>query len=163
MFATRVTRLKRGPFKTVLAWFDVQFGDVEDGTFTPLFVAPGFALKAKNDGGYFYQAPAKKRLKDGEPVKVNGYDKWDPYVDLALEKQGEEWKPSKAAFNARKALLEQAVKAYDAAEDKEEGRGSQPKAQAAAKGKGGKDGAQTQINEPEANGFLDEEDDDLPF
>lgn len=90
------------------------------------FVVRGFALKRKNDGtGYYWQAPSKKRLKNGQPVKDDkGFDVYDAHFDLYGEKDGDgNYKVAKTAFEGRTELINLAVAAYSASQTAESGRG----------------------------------------
>jgi hypothetical protein len=166
-FATKIVSMRKGPFNSALAFFDVAIGDVTDGEFVGVFQVKGFALKAKRDGGFFYQAPSKQRIKGGEVQKdAKGYDIWDPYFDLFTDSIEGKIQPTPAAWDGRKALLEQAVAAYEASDTNNAGRGAakapaKAPAKAAAKAKApAKIESESEDVFPEA---LDEEDDDLPF
>lgn len=170
MFGVKVLRMTKGDFKGgALAFFDVALGEQTDEGFIGVFTVKGFVLKAKNDGGFFYQAPAKKRMKNGEPVKDDkGYDVWDPYFDLFFTEAGDAWKPSKAAWRGKDMILEQAEAAYAAEGGKQAGRGAAPKAapakvKATAKVGAAKGKAKEALPPEPENEELDEEDDDLPF
>jgi len=166
MFGVKVVRMTKGDFKGgALAFFDVALGEQTDEGFIGVFTVKGFVLKKKNDGGFWYQAPARKRLKNGEPVKDgDGYDVWDPYFDLFFTETSDGWKPSKAAWKGKDMILEQAEAAYVAEGGKQAGRGAVPKAKA-TKATAGAVKGKAKVKEEEPEDLPEDEDDDsdLPF
>jgi len=130
-FPIRVTGLRSGGGGAV-AFFNVEFG-VESKTngFVPVMVAKDFVLKRKNAGGFFFQGPAKARIRNGKhQVDAKGYKIYDPLVDLYGEKGAgqdpEKWSPTKAAFAARKQILADAEALLAALAKESAGRGSTP-------------------------------------
>ena len=84
MFAFEVQHLRRGPYRNLLAFFDVVLGDRTAGAFIGVVTVKGVKLMAKKAGGCWLQFPATRRLENGMPVKdQNGFDRYDPHVDLA--------------------------------------------------------------------------------
>lgn len=157
MFAVRVVNLRPGPFGNALAYFNVVVGEEDNGEFTGALVLKDFVLKYKKDGvSYFWQAPAKQRMRDGQPVKdQKGYAIWDEYMTL-FAPEGEK-QPTGLSFDTRSEITTQAGKLYDAAKSATTGRGG---AKPAAKPVAGK--------RPAAKAQVDAADpaelsDDLPF
>lgn len=162
MFAVKVTGLRKGPWGGVVAYFDVTFGDQSDKGFIPVFVAKGYALKEKNAGGYFFQAPSKKRLKNGQAVKDDkGFDIWDPIVDVVFEDK----KISRASLKMKDQILAQATEQVEAEGEGNAGRGAaKPKAKTAAAPAKKRAPAPPPVEEEEdLPESVEDEDDDLPF
>ena len=114
--AVRVDNLRVGPYGQVLAFFNLVFGTETDDKFVGLFVVKDFALKKKNDGGFWFQSPGKPRKKDGKIVEdENGYQKWDDYFDLYWETDSSgKRSASKASWKFKDYILEQVVAAFTA-------------------------------------------------
>lgn len=133
----------------LVGFFDVVLDNV--------FVVRGFTLKSKSDGsGHYWQAPSKPRIKNGEHLKDDkGFAIYDAHFDLYGETDSEgKYSPTKDAFQARKDLIELAVKAWQVSAQASNGRGST----AAKPTKPA--GVATGV---EGGDALDSEDDDLPF
>lgn len=175
----QVENLRRGPFGNALAFFNVVVG-VEDGDeFQPALSLRDFVLKEKNDGtAYYFQAPAKQRLKGGEAVKDDkGYPIWDAYIQFITEKVrgSERARLTDLSASIRDSILEQAVAAYESAAEENQGRGATkakapaakapvraaaPKAKATA---GATRSKARPVVEETVDEALEDEDDSLPF
>jgi len=164
MMQAKVVNMRRGPFGKALAFFNILIGTEVDGVFEPVLVLKECVLKEKTDGSSMYfNFPAKLRTgSDGEPVKVNGYNKYDNYVDLYFDRSGEKPRVSDASWAVREAILAEAIAAYESDEDEQTGRGSRPK-QAAKPAAARPSKPKPKVEQPEPEGEPDEADDDLPF
>jgi hypothetical protein len=151
--------------------FDLAVGYEDNGTFVGVMDVRGCWLKQKSDGsGNFVSFPSKQRIsKEGEAViDDNGYKVYDNIVDLYMEKGANPDKPdvrspTKAAWNFRKWLIDEATSAYNQLDRSEAGRGAAPQAAKAA-------GATTAAKRPAAAptatvdvGDDEDSDDAFPF
>jgi hypothetical protein len=145
----KVMNLRAVSFNSTVAFFNVVLGVESRGTFVPVLVLRDFALRTKKDGsGYYWQAPAKLRTKNGEPVMENGFKKYDEYVVLATaEGKDGQRHVTDLAWDVREVILKEAVAALESAPGKSAGRGTS----AAAPRKAA------------ARAAVAVEDDDLPF
>lgn len=139
--------------ESLKGFFDVLVGDPSEGEFT--LVLRNCALKTKNAGGYWWQAPAQVRLdkKTKEPVidPKTGFKIYDAHYDITLTKKGEKYAPSHEGVTFKENVLTQAVAAYTESGEESNGRGGAPaKAAAAPAGR------------PTDDDFFPD-DDDLPF
>lgn len=156
-----VKNVRIGPFKAVLAYFDIVIGDA--------VTLVGCSLLKSDSKGYYFRSPAKQRMKDGEPVKENGYNVWDEHFRLTMEKDNDAWVLTDEAKEFRAEVLKQAVAALDAASEgrgsagRSSGRNSERRGPAPASGKPGRvprpEAPKTPIEQDEE----DDEDDELPF
>jgi len=113
-----VTNFRKWEGSGTFGFFDINIDDV--------FVVRGCALKRKRDGGYFWTGPSKPRQKkvqavvDGQTVTAyvavlddKNYPVYDAAFDLFTQKNASgDFKPTKAAFDVKDAVLAQAVAAY---------------------------------------------------
>lgn len=128
MFGFKIKNMRKGPFGKALAFLDIAFGDVgEDGDFTGACEVRGCVLK-EGTKGFYVQFPAKPRLdKQGNPVKdQKGYAIYDNHFDLYVEGEGEERKPTAAAWELRSEIILAAQHAYEAEATSNTGRGAAP-------------------------------------
>jgi hypothetical protein len=155
MFAAKVVNLRPGPFGNALAYFNVVVGEEDNGEFTGALVLKDFVLKHKKDGtSYYWQAPAKKRMRDGSAVKdAKGFDVWDEYMTLYAP-DGEK-QPTGLSFDTRSDITAQAVKLFEGSTKSASGRGSVPAKAAPAK--------RTGKPAPQESSSPTELEDDLPF
>lgn len=146
----QVINPRKGPFGSVLGYFDVVLNNA--------IRLNGLAMKQKNDGSaYYFQPPAKARVKNGEPViDDKGFQKYDAYFDFVLEQGAKGWFPTEEAAELKAAILAAGVEALEL---KAAGRGTKDKP-AAAKGKAKAAAVATKTDDADDEDFGD---DDLPF
>lgn len=167
MFSFAIKNLKKGPFGKALAFLDVTLGDVDDeGNFTGVCEVRGCVLK-EGTKGFYVQFPAKARLdKESKPVMdKKGFAIYDNHFDLYVEGEGDDRRPTPAAWDFRKDLALAAQHAYEAATVSHIGRGAVKKAAAAPTPKPAE--AVEEIEGDEApspvGAGVGEDDDELPF
>lgn len=155
----RVANFRKGPWGTALAFFDVVFDET--------IIARGFVLRqSKKDDKFYWQPPSKVRLEKGsnKPAKDDkGYDIYDPIVDLWGEKKDGKFTPTESAWEARDAIIQQAVEQYEASTGdapSTKGRGG---AKGAAKAAPAKERPAAAASKVEGGDGEYDEDDDLPF
>lgn len=153
----RIQDMRPVTLKGVVAFFNISFGvENEDGDFTGLFTVRDFALKTKNDGGFWMQSPGKPR-KDkstGQPVMKDGYPVYDNYFDLyKVDGAGKDGKygATKQSWNFQDQLTDAAGKLYQSLSGK-------PKQAPESVATGIKE---TRAGSPVSAGG--DEDDDFPF
>lgn len=154
--AVKVDSMRTPNVQGVVAFFNMAFGyENEDGEFVGLFLVKDFTLKEKTEGGYFFLAPGKARMKNGQPEKNDkGYTIYDSYYDLYREEDGEgKNAPTKGAWNFRDVVLEKAVEHF---EGLGKSKASKPKAKVTA-------GKKIQEQETEVESPFGDDDDDLPY
>jgi hypothetical protein len=154
MLAVKVVNFRRGPYGAIQAFFDVEIGLEDNGDFQPAFQLRGYALLAKNAGGYWVRPAGKPRLKDGEPVTDDkGFKVYDNHYDVALEQgRGGAWGPSKLGRKLKDAIVAQATALL------EEGAAPKPKAAASRGG-----AVSTTGGKARGTPLPPADEDDLPF
>ena len=165
MFGIKIKNMRKGPFSAALAFFDLGLGDTaDDGAFTGVCEVRGCVLK-KGAKGFYVQFPAKKREKDGEPVKDDkGYVIYDNHFDLFIAGEGEDRKPTTAAWDFRKELILAAQHMFETPDDSNKGRGAaKPKAAPKATPKPAEASGEIAGDEAPSPTGDDDEDDSLPF
>lgn len=115
-FGFRIQDMRPVTLKGLVAFFNISFGIDDENGFTGLFTVRDFALKTKNDGGYWIQSPGKPRKdKDGSPVLKDGYAVWDNYFDLyKIDGAGKDGKygATKQSWQFQDQLTDAASKLY---------------------------------------------------
>lgn len=142
----------------------------EDGKFVGLFVVPDFLLKKSETKGYYFQAPSKPYMKNGEhQVDDAGYKRYLEFFRLFTEKGAgadpEKYSPTKASFDARKHIIGLLVKELErlgGASTTEAPKRAATRTTAPARTTR-PTAAATSIDEEEVSVPGGDEDDDLPF
>jgi len=111
-FAVRVDRARKGG-GSALMFFNLNIGYTKGGEFTPLVVGTDFVLQNKRAGGYFFKGPSKQRIRNGQPVKKDGFNVYDEMVKLYAEEADGKYALTTAASALKENILNQAVKAYE--------------------------------------------------
>jgi hypothetical protein len=161
----RIANLRRGEWGSALAFFDVVLDDA--------LVVRGYMLgKSKAAGKWYFRPPSKLRTEKGtgKPMKDdNGYDIYDPTVDLWGAKKDGKFSPTQAAWDIRDEILRQAIEEYESASEapKQTGRGGAktPRNTAAPAPTATRAGTTTKVETGTGDGEFEDDppDDDLPF
>lgn len=173
----KVINARTVPFAALSADIAIGYTD-QNNQFVGLFIIPDFLLKKSPTKGYYYQAPSKPYIKDGEhQVDEQGYKRYLEHFRLFTEKGAgadpDKMAPTKGAWDARKHIIGLLVEAMNALGGDSAEQSAPPARRAAPRQSGAAQAsgraaarpaaAATVIDEDEVDSPLEDDDDDMPF